>query len=62
MDQKRARKGLGRRQAWHACDVSASPEQGEVGELAGVTYARQVRPSSAYWYVRAQAYGEIIPR
>jgi hypothetical protein len=41
IDQKRARKGLALPQAWHAGDVSASPEQGEACELAGVTRARQ---------------------
>ncbi len=34
-------------QAWHAGDVSASLEQGEAGELAGVPRVRQARPLSA---------------
>jgi hypothetical protein len=37
-----------RRKRWHAGDVSASPEQGEVCELAaGVTRALQAMPLSA---------------
>ncbi len=42
-----------------AADMSASPEQGEACELAGVTRARQARPSSARMCTRA--YGENIP-
>ncbi len=41
MDQKHALKGVVQPQAWHAGDVSASPEQGEACELAGATRARQ---------------------
>ncbi len=39
MEQKGARKGLTQPQAWHAGDVSASPERNEACELAGVTRA-----------------------
>jgi hypothetical protein len=42
-----ARKELEQSQAWHASDVSASPEQGKACELAGVTPARQARPFRA---------------
>ncbi len=48
MGQKRAPKGLAQRQAWHAGDMSASPEQGEACELAEVTHAQQARPFRAY--------------
>ena len=41
MDQKRARKGQAQPHAWHAGDVSASPEQGEACELAAVTRRRK---------------------
>ena len=47
MDQKCARKGLAQPQAWHAGDVSASPEQGEAREQAGVAREQQARPLSA---------------
>ncbi len=33
MDQKRAQEGLAQPQAWHADDVSATPEQGEACKL-----------------------------
>jgi hypothetical protein len=36
----RVRKGLAQPQAWQAGDVSTLPEQGEAGELAGVTRTR----------------------
>ncbi len=47
MDQKHARKGLEQTQAWHAGDVSVSPEHGEAYEPAGVTRAWRARPLSA---------------
>ncbi len=46
MDQQRAQKGLAQPQAWaawHAVDVSTSPEQGEACEQAGVARARQAK-------------------